>query len=293
MRTTRKILGAAAVLAAVPFLTSTTAMGQDETTGWKDTAEFSLVMTGGNTETSALGLKNKLWKRWDKSAFELNAGAIKVETTTVTKTAIGTTTVFSIDEVSSTEKTAENYYLNGRYDRMIHERFFWFVGAGWDRNEFAGIENRYTGYAGVGNIWVQKEKIFWSTDYSASITKQDDVTPDPAIDDTYPGLRLSSAFKYDFGKNASYGNDTIVDVNLNETEDLRVDMTNWLAVSMSEHLALKLSLQVLYDNLPALEAVTLLEFDGLTGTFIDMGNTVPAELDELDTILTASLVINF
>ena len=41
-------------------------MGQDEATGWKDTAELSFVMTGGNTETSALGFKNKLWNRWNK-----------------------------------------------------------------------------------------------------------------------------------------------------------------------------------------------------------------------------------
>ena len=51
------------------------------------------------------------------------------------------------------EKTAENYYLRGRYDRNITERFFWYGGVGWDRNEFAGIKNRMTVFGGVGNLW--------------------------------------------------------------------------------------------------------------------------------------------
>jgi hypothetical protein len=53
-------------------------------------------------------------------------------------------------------------------------------------------------------------------------------------------------------------------------------------------LALKAGLQLLYDNAPALEELKLLDLGG-----VDTGTTVPSELDELDTILTVSLVVDF
>ena len=115
---------------------------------WRDTAEFSFVATAGNSDTTTLGFKNKLWRKWEQSAFELNAGAVRSEGTT-NRRAVGTVDSFRLEDDS--ELTAENYFLNGRFDRKITERFFWFVGAGWDRNTFAGIDNRYTGVGGVGN----------------------------------------------------------------------------------------------------------------------------------------------
>jgi hypothetical protein len=53
---------------------------------------------------------------------------------------------------------------------------------------------------------------------------------------------------------------------------------------MSDMLALKVSLQWLYDNLPSLELV-----DYTPGT----PPQVPVPLDDLDTIFTTSLVVNF
>ncbi len=65
-------------------------------------------------------------------------------------------------------------------------------------------------------------------------------------------------------------------------------MINSLAVSMSERLALKVSLQLLYDNLPSRRRVTLVGTDG-TPT----GGTVLVPLDELDTVFNVALVISF
>jgi hypothetical protein len=76
----------------------------------------------------------------------------------------------------------------------------------------------------------------------------------------------------------------VLDDNLDETSDWRADMANGLAVAMSDNLALKVGLQLLYDNEPAIELIP---------------NTpappaeVPFELDEMDTILTTSLVVDF
>ena len=167
-------------------------------------------------------------------------------------------------------------------------------GAGWDRNVPAGIQNRYVAFAGVGNYWFRSDRRTWRTDYSATATKQDNVVDDPNFDDTFAGVRLTSTFLQKFGEgdHGSYGNDTIVDENLSETTDWRVDMTNWVAINMTGHLALKVSLQWLYDNLPALKQVNLYPANDPGGTGTPTG-TVFVEADDLDTIFTTALVIKY
>jgi hypothetical protein len=67
-------------------------------------------------------------------------------------------------------------------------------------------------------------------------------------------------------------------------------MVNSLAVAMSSKMALQVSLQWLYDNEPALTEIALLT--PVPPDAIEVGSTL-TPLDELDTILTASLVVNF
>ena len=258
---------------------------------WSDAAELSWVATSGNSEGSSFAFKNTLLREGQKDLFELKLGGLKVKTTTISLSAVGTPPDVERIEDKDSETTAENYFLTGRYDRKIGERLFWFTGAGWDRNQFAGIQNRYVGFAGVGHKWFDTERRKWRTDYSATATKQENVFDDPDFDDTFLGIRLTSTFLQKFGDNdaGTFGNDTIVDENLDETEDWRVNMTNWVALNMTTHLALKVSLQWLYDNLPSLKAVDL--FDPA-----DPGNTTdtyPVELEELDSIFTTALVIKY
>lgn len=252
---------------------------------WKDVAEFSFVATAGNSETSTLGFKNTLARAWEKSSFELKAGAIRGESTRTTRTVVAGP---AISETSTTDLTAENYFFSGRYDRKITPKFFWYTGAGWDRNRFAGIDNRYTGVLGVGNVWLDEDRVKFRTDYALSYTRQENVVEVAGTDDSFLGARLTSKFLHKLGDVTTYGNDLVVDENLDETSDYRADMTNWVTVSMSTRLALKVSLQLLYDNEPSFESIAD------PGDLLPpVGPTASAQLDDLDTIFTASLVANF
>ena len=253
---------------------------------WTDAAEFSFVATAGNSETSTFGFKNTLARAWEKSSFELKAGGVRGESTTRTRAVNLASPV--VEETATTKLTAENYFLNGRYDRKITTRFFWYAGAGWDRNRFAGIQNRYSGVGGVGNIWKDEDRVKFRTDYALSYTNQENVVDVAGADDSFLGVRVSSKFLHKLGAVTTYGNDLVMDENLDETSDFRADMTNWVTVSMSARLALKVSLQWLYDNEPSFESID------------DPGNQLPpaglkasVQLDDLDTIFTASLVASF
>ena len=259
---------------------------------WQDTAELSYVVTAGNSKTDTLGFKNKLWRQWVSSSFALNAGGVRANATTTTIFALGTPHNFDVTEKNNSDLTAESYYLNGRYEHKISDAFYWFVSAGWDRNRFAGVENRYTGVAGVGNIWSDTDRHKFRTDYALTFTRQIDVVRNPSVDGTFLGARIASSYFQKCGANTIYTNDLVLDENLDDTADFRANMINGLSVAMSKRLSLKVSLQWLYDHRPSFESVDL--YDPLapppggakTGTVL-------VALDTLDTIFTTSLAINF
>jgi len=258
---------------------------------WSDSAELSYVATAGNAESTTLGFKNTLGRKWEKSAFELKAGGVRASSTTTTRTAVGPGPgSFSVIEEKDTALNAENYFLSGRYDHTISARVFWFGGAGWTRNRFAGIDNRYEGSGGLGNVWVDTDRARFRTDYAISYTKEEDVTASPDVKDKFVGFRFSWKLEHKIGTTSVFGNDFIVDENLDDTSDLRGNMVNSLAVTMSKRLALKVSLQTLYDHQPAFKKITLLDAPPPGGVVI---GTVLDPLKTLDVIFTTSLVVNF
>lgn len=286
MRRASGMRGAAFALCAAALSVPTLVRGETKADDRiKDTAEFSYVVTAGNSETDTLGFKDKLWRKWERSSFEINAGGVRAESTTIVRTASGTQTDYTIRKDETTAVTAQNYFANGRYDRKITDRFFWFVGTGWDRNTFAGIQNRYTGVGGVGNTWIDAERVKFRTDYSVTYTNEKDVVDNPNFKANFSGLRVSSNFMHKIGATSAFNNDLVLDENLDDTSDFRANMISSLTATMNARLALKVSLQWLYDHQPAFVAVDLL-------------NSAPpvkvlAQLDDLDTIFTASLVLNF
>lgn len=252
--------------------------------GWFDTAEFSLFASDGNTEVQTISLRNTATRKWDGASLEIAAGAVRAETTSTSRVAIGSPVDFSVQETTLTELTAENYFLRTRYDRQLSEKLFWFTGLGWDQNEFAGIKSRTAAFGGVGHVWFETESARFRTDYGVTFTDQEDVS---GATQSFAGARLSYDYWRQLNGPTVFASALIVDENLDESTDYRADFVNSLAVAMSERLALKVSLQLLYDNLPALGAVPLLDVNR-----VSTGTTVLAELDDLDSVLTVSLVAN-
>ena len=78
----------------------------------------------------------------------------------------------------------------------------------------------------------------------------------------------------------------MADQNLKETDDLRVDWTNAVAVSISDGLALKVSYQLLYDHQPALVSLPLFDTAGTPS-----GTKVTVVGDKVDSVLSVALVI--
>jgi len=254
---------------------------------WKDVAEFSYVVTGGNAVSATLGFTNKL--TWDlgSTALELTVGALRAESTTLERVVTSAGPPPVVSEVSDTRLTAESYRAGLALDRDLSEKMFLYAAAGWKRNRFSGIENQFSAAGGIGSTWIDEDHHSFKTEYAATWTSQEDVVPGPEGTRSFAGARLTWSYLIQLSESTTYTNDLAVDENLKDTADLRADMVNSLQVAMSRSLALKVSLQLLFDNQPALTAAT--DPDNLLGA----GESVLIELEKLDTIFTVSVVVNF
>lgn len=274
------------VLLAAIFLASSgwTSVGaQEEETGWKNVAELTLVVTGGNATSNTLGFRSTSDYRWPDAAFQLTGGALRARSGRVVRTATGTPQDFQISETTQDRTTAESYFVRGRFDRDLSEAAFVFAGAGWERNTFAGFDNRYALVSGAGRSWFDEDTRRFKTDLGLTYTVQDDVVENPDAADSFLGARGSYDYSRRLTETTDFASVLVADQNLEETEDFRADWTNSVAVAMSERLALKTSLQLLYDKSPALVAVPLEGADA----------EVLVPLKEVDTVFTVAVVVSF
>ena len=244
---------------------------------WTNDTELSVVATQGNADTLTLGLKD----RYETPTGKLDKGHLrfKAEATVASKAddrfvIASSTPGQPIDPLDpcgtgascqtiepSPEDSIERYLFEGRYDKKISEKAVWNAGASWDRNltDGSGVESRFIGFAGLGHVWWDREDFKFSTNYSLSYTDRRETTPDPEKDDSFTGVRFDWAYSNDLTKNktVTYTNTWTINASLADADDYGFDLVNGIGVSMTKRIALKISLQWLYNNLPPLETVDL------------------------------------
>lgn len=253
--------------------------------GWSGQAELSAVATSGNSAGWTFGFKGLLARTWELSSWSLRAGGLGAQSTIVERSAeqMGDGSI-RILEKSMNKRTAESYSLRTGYNRKVATSWSWILGLGWERNEFAGLANRWNGLSGIERIWYDSETARLTTNAGLTLTRQDPVVADPDQDDTFVGARLAWDYRRRLTATTKLTSELALDLNLEETRDVRIDTTHAIAVSISERLALKVGLQLLYDAKPALVALPVTQNGEPTG------QVALFELDEIDSLFTAALV---
>lgn len=260
-------------------------LAEEAETGWKNSAELSFVAAEGNAETTTLGFGASFERIWDDSSWKTELAGLQADSTVTTRSAVGTEDNFSIVESSTKDRVAEKYDLDTRFDKNFTKSAFWFTGAGWERDELAGIDVRLAAIAGVGKTFRDTETFSHSADIGLTYTHEGSII-DTVDDQDFLGLRIGWKLSRQLTETTRYGFDLQIHENLDETSDFRADLAHRLKVAISERLALKVTLALAYDNEPALTSVELRRPDGSTGSVL-------TELDDLDTLLTVALVFDF
>ncbi len=249
-------------------------------------ADLSYVLTSGNSSASSLGFKGDLTHRWAKHSIGFAAGGVRASSSPDTRFAVGTPGDFEV-EIPESEPTAEAYYGRTRYDYKLSDRLFYTAGAGWERNRFSGLDNRWLVDTGLGYIFVNNDRTSFRGAAGVTYTSED-YTVDDDQDGSFFGARLGWDFQRKLFQNTTFTHTLVADENLEDTDDLRVDAQFGLHVAMSSKLGLKVNWRLLWDNQPALA-----EYDLFTPGGVPTGLTVLAPYKELDQGVSVSLVFSF
>ena len=292
-----------------------------EDIGWSNATELSVVRTQGNADTQTFGFKNTLRRNWTGARARLRVDGIRARASGDRFLVVEPGLRFRPGEQPDGFETSaartdgppdvEQYFVEGRFELDISERFFWSVGTSWDRNDDAGIRNRYVTFSGVGNTWADTEDLSFSTGYGISYTAREEAAPEAAKDDRFGGFRLDGDYHHRLGAALELDSDLALNVNLRSASDYSLNVTNALGVAMSDHLSLRVSLQHLYEHQPAFEEapilarVMLIDPDGAAGSGDELFETVAdggavIEFGQgrirkagMDVIFRTALVINF
>jgi len=263
--------------------------GQDKPAGllgpWAAAAEVSYVVTGGNTSTSALSVGTTLSRKWANDTLLFKSFILTSNSTKTTRTAQGTADDYVILEETVTSKVAENYLFAGQYDRRISKKLLGHAGLSWDRNRFAGVDDRVTFTTGFGYGWIDKPRTQIKTSAGLTFTVRQYVGQ---ATESFAGFRFSVEGTRKVLEKSSLSTLFVFDENLKRMTDWRFDWANSVTASVCKSIALKVSLRTLYAHVPALKDLPLLDPEGLP-----TGLVVPYPLKKLDTFLTTSVVINF
>ncbi len=242
---------------------------------WTDKAEVSLVTTTGNSETTTFSLSNEFTQKWTKSELKLFVLALRSEQTT--KTAVNDAGTLRVTD--STETTAEVYRLSGKFLREIHETFRWYAEAGWERDRPQGIDDRY--YAGLGVAFAVLRRGAHTLDAEAGARFTDE-TPVGGESDSFGVGRAALAWGWKFSETGELSSSLELLQSFSNSDDTRANWVTSVTSTLTDKLALKVSYTVRWDNDPVREVLSSPGFDDVVW-----------EHDKTDTILAASLVVNF
>ena len=290
--------------------------------GWSNSTDLSLVVTAGNSAAKTWGFSDELRHVWKDARFKFEVNVVRADTSDDRFFQVASGLEFPVGGAPANPATSlvkpdpkrdvATYLLRGSYERNITARFFWNAGASWDRNDDAGIVNRYIVHVGVGNTWVDTARRRLATSYGISYTDREEQEPDPEKDRRFAGARLGWEYREQFNAATTFDHKFAANVNLSDPSDYSIDTTSALTVAMVSRVSLKVSLQWLYENEPALESdldvialVELINPDGIAGSGDEFFRTLSsggsklvlgsadARKDKLDTIFKTAIVIKF
>lgn len=277
-------------LSLLTFFATGQLRAQEETGfTWANSTEFAFVTASGNASSTTIGLSGTLEGTSAVSAFKLEVGGIRASSKITDRTATGTGQGdFVLTENVRDENSAESYFGRARFDHNLGEHnFFVFGGAGWERNTFAGFNDRYSFVAGVGDAFINDDRTLFKADIGGTYTIQQDVEPTPGKEEAFGGIRSNIEFRRELSETTDFETLVVADENLADTEDLRVDWKTSVSFSLTQGLALKTSFRMLFDNQPALISVPLFDGGGAP-----VGDNVLVPSEKFDNFLTLSLVIS-
>ncbi len=213
----------------LPLVLTVPAFSQEELGEklWSVHIELSHVSTTGNVKTQTLSEKAEI-KREGK----------------VNRLYFKNSILYATQEG---EETANRLDVNGRWERLLTERFFGFLTVGYRRDKFSGYKYRLNGGPGVGYDIVRTErhelKGLLSSLYYYNEIESGGI-------ENYQTVKVEIYYEWLIKENLRFKENASYFVNLSDTEVFFVNSETSLEVSINEHLSLGVGYKVAYQNKP-------------------------------------------
>ena len=261
---------ALSLILACGFLAAAT---QAEDRPWSNTADVSLVMTGGNSQTQNLTLTNKFTRKWTNTTLTVLGKVVSAEATSRVVSYDAVNDVILVTE--NTEKSAEAYELGTKLKGKLAGEFQWYTNVGWFQDKLSGVDQRITAGAGFGYTVFKNDTHSLASEAGFEFT---DETPVEGDGESFGSARGFLDYVRPLSETSEFTAAAEILSNMSNSEDLRLNLDFGLASRLSDRLAMKLAYGIKYDGDPITESVA-----GTTQKFV---------YDKMDTVLSMSLVLN-
>lgn len=204
---------------------------------------LSLVLTRGNNKNFSFSFDtNQTLKIHEANTLELKGRFFNTE--------------------SNGEKKSEVYYSHLKYDRKIGKKAYLLSFIRYERNRLAGYNYRLALSVGGGATWIENDKLNfasemafgWNNEKNTQRLSIGSVNGSSVWENTIRASFLSSIITNNvnlkLSENAQFSLQEVLFLNLEEIKDFRLNSYLSLTASINSNLALKTSIQVVYENLP-------------------------------------------
>jgi putative salt-induced outer membrane protein len=200
---------------------------------WFGKVDLSYLSTSGNTDTSSIGGGLELNYNPKPWLFTLKGAYLKSST--------------------DGDTTAEAMTLSLRATRDLTERIDVFVGAGWLRNRFSGINNIYNFDGGAGYKLFKGPEQFLRVEAGIGYSMEQDIVLGFIRPyKNYANARAGVGYKWQFTKNAAFTNDFTYLVDLSDTANWFMTEKAAITANISSVFALQASWTLFYRNQPVI-----------------------------------------
>jgi len=272
----------AVLLATLVVAAPARAQDAEPDRAWSNATELGWVFTEGNAQTNSFNLRNVFEYKWPQADLTFEFGILRADSGD-DRFALGTEDDFEIIEPDG-EPDNERIHAKVRYLKNVSGRFFWYGRLDAEKDLPTDINYRLTPATGAGNNWADGDGLAFRTGYGISYT-----TEELALDgaSSYAGYQLFYELEMKATDSTSIESNLTFDGSVKTGSNYRFNWLNGVGVAISDTIALKASLRLVYRNDPALEEIDLEAPDGAV-----IGSVIVAK-KKLDSAFTTSLVINF
>ncbi len=216
---------------------------------WKVRAELSYTSSSGNTDSETLAGKLGIKREETRNRYYFDGSVFRTE--------------------NDNDETANKWMVEGRYERIIHERLFGFGDAYYIKDKFSGYKYRYGFGPGIGYDFVntdnQSLKGLFSLVYS-----HDSYSTGSEKSDNYCAGKVGIKYEWHIMKNLTFKEDAYYHVSFDDSDVYFLNSETAIEVKISDAVSLGLSYIIAYQNAPP-----------------------SPEIDDTDRIFLTSLIIDF